>query len=66
MKKDRNGASDPYVVVTYTQDNGSGEIPLGKTAVAMDTANPNWSDVFNVTYVPGSQQVCFLLRSYFQ
>ena len=57
MKKDRNGASDPYVVVSYTQGNGSEEIPLGRTAVVMDNSNPKWSDVFNITYIRGARQV---------
>jgi len=49
--KDLIGTSDPYVKISYKQEDSPSEINIGSTEKKSDTENPNWSDVFDFTYL---------------
>jgi hypothetical protein len=54
--KDKVGATDPYVVLYFTEGASTKQTKFAETVVINDNNNPNWGETFEFQYDPTRQQ----------
>jgi len=51
------GASDPYYVVSLSEDGGKTKTKIGKSDSIQNDLNPDWTTVFEITFDRHKNQV---------